>query len=69
MLGTIRLLEYVESLTNICSFVHLSPIHLYQDVPEFCYDCEIKEYIYDLDFGDPEIFLKQLLGANEKGNL
>ena len=51
----------------IGSFIHMSPIHLYQDTPEDSDDTVILEYIYDIGFGDPEEFLKQLLGADEKG--
>lgn len=47
----------------------MSPIHIHQDTPQDSDDTVILEYIYDLGFGDPEDFLKQLLGADEKGTL
>lgn len=47
----------------------MSPVHIYQDLPAGCTDSRIKEYVYDLGFGDPEDFLKELLGADEKGLL
>lgn len=49
------------------SFIHLSPTHIYQDLPTGCVDAKIMEYVYDCGFGDPEDFLKELLGADEKG--
>jgi hypothetical protein len=45
----------------------MSPVHIYQDLPTGCTDSRIKEYVYDCGFGDPEDFLKELLGADEKG--
>lgn len=45
----------------------MSPIHIYQDLPDGCDDASIMEYVYDIGFGDPEDFLKELLGADEKG--
>lgn len=47
----------------------MSPVHIYQDLPAGCTDSRIKEFVYDLGFGDPEDFLKELLGADEKGLL
>jgi hypothetical protein len=45
----------------------MSPTHIYQDLPDGCTDAKIMEYVYDCGFGDPEDFLKELLGADEKG--
>lgn len=50
------------------SFIHLSPTHIYQDLPQDNTDARIMEYVYDCGFGDPEDFLKELLSADEKGN-
>ena len=53
----------------IGSFIHLSPAHIYQELPEGSVDASISEYVYDIGFGDPEAFLKELLAAEEKGKL
>ncbi|KAL7331641.1 hypothetical protein PS15p_203807 [Mucor circinelloides] len=66
VLGTIRLMDYLDSCNDVCSFIHMSPIHIHQDTPQDSDDTVILEYIYDIGFGDPEDFLKQLLGADEK---
>ncbi|KAI8640682.1 male sterility protein-domain-containing protein [Parasitella parasitica] len=66
VLGTIRLMDYLDGCDDVCSFIHMSPIHIYQDAPDDSDDTVISEYIYDIGLGDPEDFLKQLLGADEK---
>ncbi|RCI02097.1 cyclin-dependent kinase inhibitor far1 [Rhizopus stolonifer] len=59
-------MDYLDGCDNVCSFVHLSPAHIYQELPEGCMNASISEYVYDIGFGDPEKFLKELLGAEEK---
>ncbi|KAI8365635.1 male sterility protein-domain-containing protein [Choanephora cucurbitarum] len=66
VLGTIRLMDYLDSCDDVCSFIHLSPAHIYQELPEGSVDASISEYVYDIGFGDPEAFLKELLAAEEK---
>lgn len=52
---------------NVGSFVYMSPIHIYQDLPSEEGPL-IKEQVYDLaGLGDPNEFLQSLLGADEKG--
>ncbi|KAG1474282.1 hypothetical protein G6F56_000449 [Rhizopus delemar] len=66
VLGTIRLMDYLnQKCSNMCSFVYLSPIHIYQEMPAEC--ITIKEQVYDLTgLGEAKDFLQQLLGADEK---
>ncbi|KAI8088601.1 male sterility protein-domain-containing protein [Thamnidium elegans] len=66
VLGTIRLMDYLDGCLDVCSFIHLSPTHIYQDLPQGNTDARIMEYVYDCGFGDPEDFLKELLSADEK---
>lgn len=66
VLGTIRLMDYLDGCLDVCSFIHLSPTHIYQDLPSGSTDARIFEYVYDCGFGDPEDLLKELLGADEK---
>ncbi|KAI9259346.1 hypothetical protein BY458DRAFT_274193 [Sporodiniella umbellata] len=50
---------------NMCSFVYMSPIHVYQNVLEEY--VAIKEQLYELNgLGEAKEFLQQLLGADEK---
>ncbi|KAI8974277.1 male sterility protein-domain-containing protein [Pilobolus umbonatus] len=69
VLGTLRLMDYVEGCIDICAFVHLSHSHIYQDIPNGCEDMNILEYVYDLGFGDPEDFLKDILKADQKESI
>ena len=55
-------------MTYLAAFAHLSPSHIYQDIPNGCSDLKILEYVYDLGFGDPEDFLKDILKGDEKGS-
>ncbi|KAG1450166.1 hypothetical protein G6F46_007502 [Rhizopus delemar] len=67
VLGTIRLMDYLNNeCLDMCSFVYMSPIHIYQDLPSEEGPL-IKEQVYDLaGLGDPNEFLQSLLGADEK---
>ncbi|CEI87636.1 hypothetical protein RMCBS344292_02046 [Rhizopus microsporus] len=67
VLGTIRLMDYLSTCSNISSFIYLSPIHIHTCIPTENEDTLIKEQVYDLaGLGDPEELLKSLLGADEK---
>ncbi|KAL0086408.1 male sterility protein-domain-containing protein [Phycomyces blakesleeanus] len=61
-LATLRLMDLADECPAMSAFIHMSNIHLYQDLPPG----NIYEQVYDLGLGDPEQVLKKLVTMDEQ---